>query len=178
MLDLDNQIEGRESAVSYRKGQAIGEPIDMILGNRQRENVAYIVEQWYDEASKANVAAPIGTAFFVSMRLRHTIPTYIVTCRHVIESGNASRLAIRLNRDDGECVDIPCPAGEWTMSKESDVAVSRFTRDPRKKCRIGQVHFPGMARQLSRALDRMFLQLGYSPPTRATNLFEHLCVAA
>jgi hypothetical protein len=94
--------------------------------------VGYVVNDDWNEISKAIEKRPIGTIFFLRLLDRGVHFEYGITCHHVVgpnRDGVILPVSIRLNRTDGTIQDIAAPYSEWVSSEASDIAVLPITLD-------------------------------------------------
>ncbi len=101
----------------------------MIIDDRARRSVAYVVEEGDDNGEP--VKWETGTCFFVGIAAEGPgywlDIRYAVTARHVIEAvAPPNQLYVRLNLKSGGYSDVPTDMADWFCNPATDVAVYRM----------------------------------------------------
>lgn len=110
----------------------MGDETELRIGDRLKKLVAFLVTDRYDKEVGRLLRKPIGTAFFIIMRITNSLfVSYAVTARHVVEgSREDGMLYIRLNTRDGSYKDFEAPQNNWVLHSATDVAVTPVAFPP------------------------------------------------
>ena len=116
----------------YRRSKrAVGE-VD-IMEAIPEEYMKVVAFLCIDDTTEQGIRhVPKATGFFVNTPLedsRNIAITYVVTARHCIEKAREyGQIYIRLNRKDGDFIELPTNIDDWYLSDSDDVAAIPFLR--------------------------------------------------